>query len=171
MNGFELNKIAASILIAGIIAMIAGNIADILYLPGTKSTTRGFTIDVTTAAPAAGPAQPVVKIDIGALMKTANATDGQNEAKKCSACHNFTQGGANRVGPDLWAVLGRKKAAHAGFNYSQALQSLGGTWTEDDLFHFISSPRTFAPGTKMTFVGISNPQKAADVIAYLKTLK
>jgi cytochrome c len=74
------------------------------------------------------------------------------------------------VGPDLWGVVGRPKASVAGFNYSAAMKAKGGTWTIDDLNHFIANPRTYIAGTNMTFAGIPRESERADVIVYLNSL-
>ena len=79
--------------------------------------------------------------------------------------------GPNRVGPNLWGVVGRPKGSEAGFDYSAAMKAKGGNWTIDDLNQFLTSPKTFVPGTKMTFAGLPKIQDRADVIGYLQTLK
>jgi cytochrome c len=83
------------------------------------------------------------------------------------ACHNADKGGANQLGPNLWGVLGEPIGQGRGFAFSDALAKKGGTWNWDNLSQWLSSPKTFAPGTKMTFAGLSNPQDRADVIAFL----
>jgi cytochrome c len=83
------------------------------------------------------------------------------------ACHNADKGGANQLGPNLWDVLGEPIGQGKGFAFSDALSKKGGTWNWDNLSTWLTSPRNFAPGTKMTFAGLSNPQDRADVEAYL----
>lgn len=171
MDGFELNKIAAAVLLAGVIAMIVANVTDAIYLPHHADDKRGYSIpvqDVATSADhkAAAPAP----VDIPALMAAADASRGAADVKRCAVCHDFTKGGPNRVGPNLWNVLGSPKAHHPGYTYSAALSGLGGNWTYEDLFHFLNDPRKFAPGTKMAFAGFNTPQNIADVIAYLRSL-
>ena len=114
---------------------------------------------------AAAPAEPIEK-----LLASASVEKGETSAKKCIACHTFTKGGPNRVGPNLWGIVGRPKGSEAGFAYSDAIKKKGGNWTIDDLSAFLTNPRAFAPGTKMTFVGLSKGSERADVIAYLNTL-
>lgn len=91
--------------------------------------------------------------------------------KKCIACHSFEQGGANRVGPNLFGVVGRDIASAPGFSYSDALKGLPGTWTPDSLDAFVTNPKGVAPGTKMGFAGESDAQARAAIIAYLTSLK
>ena len=95
---------------------------------------------------------------------------GQATAKQCQACHTFEKGGPNRVGPNLWGIVGRPRASEAGFNYSAAMKAKGGTWTFGELYAFLANPRGYIPGTDMTFAGLSRGQQRADVIDYLHTL-
>jgi cytochrome c len=91
-------------------------------------------------------------------------------ARQCQACHNFQEGQGPKIGPDLYAVVGRKIAAAPGFNYSSALKSKNGAWDFATLNTWLTKPSAFAPGTAMTFAGLSNDKQRADVIAYLDTL-
>lgn len=171
MNKIEFNKIFAAILVAGLIALVTGNLADILYRPNINQVKPGYIVEITDAAPSADSSAPVeVKVDIIALLSTASVATGANLVKKCSICHDFTKDGPNRVGPNLWNIVGNKKAHRSDFAYSKALEAKGGTWTYEDLYHMIHKPMEYIPGTKMNFIGFKNPQDVADVIAYLRTL-
>jgi cytochrome c len=107
---------------------------------------------------------------INSLLATASAERGAQVAKQCQACHNFEEGQGPKVGPDLYGVVGRKIASAPGFNYSAALKSKNGTWDFNALNAWLSKPTAYAPGTAMTFAGLSNDKQRADVIAYLDTL-
>jgi len=101
-------------------------------------------------------------------LAKADPAKGAEVFKKCQTCHTITQGGPNGQGPNLWATVGEPIAqGKNGFAFSDALKSVGGTWTFDKLDAWLTSPRKFANGTKMTFAGLSDPQDRADVIAYL----
>jgi cytochrome c len=108
--------------------------------------------------------------DLSALLASADPADGEKVFKKCKACHTAEQGGPNRVGPNLWNVVGGPKAHAEGFSYSDAITGLGGDWTYADLNAFLEKPKDYAPGTKMTFAGLKKPEDRAAVIAYLRTL-
>lgn len=168
MSGLELNKIAASILLSSLIAMIAGKVVNILYKPNLSPQERGYSITVNSHTEVADPVQEA-PLDIAALMKAANAANGENIIKKCSSCHSLDKNGPNKVGPHLWNIIGRDKGTIADYKYSAAMMAKGGKWDYDSLFHMIHKPSKFMPGTKMSFAGLSNPQDVADVIGYLRT--
>ena len=92
----------------------------------------------------------------------------QNDVKACQACHSFDKGGAAKVGPPLWGVVGRPVASVAGFAYSDALKAIGGDWTYEKLDHWITKPSAMAAGTKMAFPGEPEATKRADILAYLQ---
>ena len=102
-------------------------------------------------------------------MPAADAANGAQQFKKCTACHTINQGGAAGLGPNLWGIMGQPIAGQPGFAYSDALKAVGGTWTWDQMSAWIKSPRNFASGTKMTFAGISDPQDRADLLLYLNS--
>ena len=164
------NKVAAAILSAGLLAMITGFIAREFFHPHhlekpAYEIAAGVTAAETqTAAAPAGPGA------IAPLLAKANVDEGKKIAKKCESCHTFDKGGKNKIGPNLWDVVGRKHAAHEGFSYSAAMQALKGSWDYDALNKFIFNPRGDVNGTKMTFAGLKNDQERADVIAFLRTL-
>ncbi len=125
---------------------------------------------VPAPAPGTGPAIPAAPVDLGTLLASADASRGAGTAKVCGSCHTFDQGGANRVGPNLWAVVGRRVAGHGGFAYSPALAGHGGAWTYEELDRYLASPSKAIPGNKMAFSGIRNPRDRANLLAYLGTL-
>jgi cytochrome c len=105
-----------------------------------------------------------------ALLAAADPAAGEKAAKKCSVCHSFEEGGAAKLGPPLWDVLGREIASAPDFSYSNALAEKGGSWDYDKLHAFLANPKDWAPGTKMAFAGVKKPQELADIIAYLRSL-
>ena len=115
-------------------------------------------------------AAPAPIEEIGPLLAAASPEAGQKTFKKCKVCHTIDKDGANKVGPNLWNVVGAHRAKRDGFKYSDALAGLGGNWGYEELNAFLSKPKAYAPGTKMAFAGIKKASDRAAVIAYLRGL-
>ncbi len=125
----------------------------------------------TESAPAAAAPAPKAAGGVMAMLSGADvAAGGQRVYKKCKACHSADKNGKNRVGPNLWDIVGKAKAAAAGFKYSGALKGLGGEWSYQDLDAFLAAPKAFAKGTKMSFKGLKKAKDRAAIIAYLRSL-
>ena len=124
----------------------------------------GYPIEAAEEAGAGGGAADV---PIASLLGTADAAKGADVFKKCAACHTVNQGGANGIGPNLHGTMGGGVGGKGGFAYTDALKKVGGNWDFDKMNAWLTSPRKFAPGTKMTFAGLANPQDRANVILYL----
>jgi len=92
-------------------------------------------------------------------------------AAVCVVCHSIEKGGPLRVAPNLWGIVGDKKARYPWYGYSEALETAGGTWTPKDLNAYLADPVGYLPGTSKTLIGISDPAERAELIAYLETLK
>jgi cytochrome c len=143
---------------------------------------RGYKIDITKNKPSniksiAGISvgslsdiSPSKAINIVDLIKNANLKKGKKTFKKCAACHNAKKGASNKIGPNLFAIINKRKASASNFKYSNALKAKGGRWNYQDLNKFLAKPKDFLPGTKMTFVGLKKDKDRANVIAYLKSL-
>jgi cytochrome c len=109
---------------------------------------------------------------VGPLLASANVDDGKSRARICNACHTFEKGGPNRIGPNLYGIVGEPIAEnHNGYAFSSALSAhKGEKWTVDELNKWLAKPANFARGTRMTFAGFANVKDRADVIAYLNSL-
>ena len=158
------NAINGWVLFAGIVAL-GGSIVTGEVFRGERPEHMGYPIEgvVEEGAGAAEAEKP-----IAFYLATADPAKGEQVFKKCAACHNADNGGANALGPNLWGVLGEPvgKGAH-GFPFSEALAGKGGNWDWESLSSWLANPKKFAPGTKMTFAGLSNPEDRANVIAFL----
>lgn len=165
------NKVAAAILSAGLLAMITGFIARELFHPEhMEKQAYEIAAGVSSAAKTQTASAPAGPAPIGPLLAKADPAEGKKIAHKCQSCHTLTKGGKNKIGPNLWNVIGRKHASHPGYDYSSAMKALSGSWDYKSLNHFLYHPQGDIKGTKMTFIGIKNDQQRADVIAYLRTL-
>ena len=157
------NTIAGWVLFAGIIALGSSIVAGELFHP-ERPEKGGYPI---TGVEEEGGAGAAAEQPIEFYLAKADPAKGQQIFNKCAACHNADKGGANQLGPNLWGVLGEPIGQGKGFAFSPALSSKGGNWDWDNLSQWLSSPKAFAPGTKMTFAGLSNPEDRANVIAFL----
>ena len=170
MDSFELNKILGAVL-GTCLFLLSLNIAAGALFTAPKPEKPGYAIAaLEPAAPAAGggAAAPAAAEPIDVLLQKASLEKGEASAKKCVACHTFDKGGPNRVGPNLYGIVGRQKASIPGFNYSAALKGKGGEWTFDELSKFLAAPTSYVPGTSMTFAGLNRGSERADVIDYLR---
>jgi cytochrome c len=171
MDSFELNKIIGAILGTLLFVMGAGFLAEAIYEP-IEGPGPGYELPEPEGEGAHGPVEEPAMVDVGTLLAAANPAQGQATASsRCASCHNFAEGTGNKQGPELWDVVARTIASHAGFNYSNALAAHSSdTWTYENLNAFLLAPQAFAPGTKMNFGGLKNDQDRANVLAYLATL-
>jgi cytochrome c len=166
MDSFELNKVLGAIL-GTCLFILALNIAAGAVFSPPKPAKPGYEIAVVEQPAAGGAAAPAQDEPIEKLLANANPERGENAAKKCQACHTFNKGEPNRVGPNLYGVVGRDKAAVPGFNYSAAMKAKGGKWTIEELNAFLANPRGTVPGTSMTFAGLPRGSERADIITFL----
>ena len=170
-SSLEGNKILAAVLTAGIIAMTSGFIATLVYHP-QQLEENAFPIATDTGAgEGEEAADGAPEENVLTMLAEADPAAGEKAAKKCTACHSFDKGGADKNGPNLWGLVNSPIAGNAGFGYSDALASRSGeAWTYEALDGFLADPKGWAPGTKMSFAGVKKPEQRADLIAYLRSL-
>ena len=156
------NTINGWILFAGIVAL-GGSIVSGEVFKGERPEEMGYPIEGVVADGEGGEAEKPIEF----WLASADPTKGEQVFKKCTACHNADKGGANALGPNLWGILGEPVGKGHGFPFSDALAGHGGTWDWNTLSEWLANPKKFAPGTKMTFAGLGNPEDRANVIAFL----
>lgn len=160
------NTSAGWVLFAGIVAL-GGSIVSGMYFKADKHPEvekPGFAIvgEPEIEDVGGGP-------DLGTMLAAADPAAGEKVFAKCAACHTINAGGANGIGPNLYGVMGTAIGSHApGFAYSSALTGKGGVWDYEAMNAWLSNPRAFADGTKMSFAGLSKPEDRANIMAYMK---
>ena len=171
MDSIEVTKVSTAVLVAGIAFFISGWIGASIVHPERPAKPA---IEIKGAAPEASATAPAGEeklAPIGPLLATADPAAGAAYFKQvCAVCHTADQGGKATVGPNLYNVVGGPHAHMEGFNYTAALKSKTGPWTYEALNEWLHKPSAYAPGTRMTFAGISNDKTRANVIAYLRSL-
>jgi cytochrome c len=170
MADLTFNKIAGATLATGLLIFGLQNLTSIVFekAPPAKP---GYAIAVAADTSEGGEVADVIP-DWGTVLPKADIAKGQTVTGKCASCHQFDPAGTNNIGPGLFGVVGRPPGTHSGYAYDSAMQDFGKThtaWTYDLLYQFLKNPQGFMAGTKMTFVGLKDPQDRINVIAYLRS--
>lgn len=170
MDSFELNKIAGAVL--GTLMFVLGlNIVTGLLFENHAPAVPGYDLPQAAEASAGGaPVAAAPATPLPVLLAKADAARGEKAIAKCKTCHSFEKGGPNKIGPDLYGVIGRQVAHHEGFAYSKGMKEHGGDWGFDNLNEFLTNPKKAVPGTLMNFAGIGKEEERADILAYLNGL-
>jgi cytochrome c len=172
MDSWEWNKIAGAVL-GTLMFVVVVKIATEEIFKVPEPAKPGYVVEgVKEEAPAGGTTVAAAEEplpDWGTELPKASVSDGKQISARCEQCHDLSKGGPNKIGPNLWGVVGRPRASHPGFEYSSAMKSKAGSWTYDELFKFLKSPGSYIPGTKMSFAGLRSSQDRVNLIAFLRT--
>ena len=168
MDSFEINKIVAAVLLVALLVIGIGKLSNVIFYV-EKPEKPGYAVEVqqaSTSTTATATAEDK-KVDIAALMALGDVNAGEKIFKKCAACHSINQGGANKIGPALYNVVGRKIGGVANYKYSKAFVEYGKEWNFEELNGFLIKPSKWIKGTKMAYAGLRKEEDRASVIKYL----
>ena len=155
MKNLELNKMLGAFLFVLFVVAFSSNFIDIVYSSLNGVSVHGNNEESVSHENSETPA---------------TAENGKKLTAKCTSCHSFDKGGANKVGPNLYGILGAKIGHRDDYKYSSALLAHGGKWDYKSIFQWIHAPKKFIPGNKMAYGGVSKEQDVADLVAYLRTM-
>lgn len=162
------NTAAGWALFSGIVALGLGSLSGHYFLAdkAERPETMGYEIEGVVSSEGGAAAEEGIE----ARLAKGDAAKGEAVFKKCQSCHTVDQGGANGIGPNLYALVGEGIAAgRGGFAFSDDLKNHGGKWDWANLDAWLKNPKAFAAGTKMTFAGIPDGQDRANLILFLNT--
>ena len=168
MDSFEINKIVAAVLLVALLVIGIGKLSNVIFYV-EKPEKPGYAVEVqqaSTSTTATATAEDKT-VDIAALMALGDVNAGEKIFKKCAACHSINQGGANKIGPALYNVVGRKIGGVADYKYSKAFVEYGKEWNFEELNGFLTKPSKWIKGTKMAYAGLRKEEDRASVIKYL----
>jgi cytochrome c len=173
MDSYEYNKLIGAFLGTVFVVFSVGIVSDAIFA-APHPEKEGFVIEAAEAESGGGGEAAPTEEPIAVRMAAADPAAGQAIEKRCSACHTIENGGANKVGPNLWNIVNRPVASHEGFAYSGAMKefSQGGSvvWDYEHLDKFLLAPKGLVKGTAMAFAGLKKPEDRANLIAFLRTL-
>lgn len=172
MSGLEVNKILASIFVAFIVIGLISILGDtIINGKNNEQVKNAYYIDITemkTSNAIANTENEEISEQISMFLTSASFEKGEKLFKKCSACHSYKKGSANKVGPNLWNIINRPKASIQDFTYSKALAEFSGNWGYEELNQFLFKPKEYIQGTKMNFSGLKKEEDRADLLLFLR---
>jgi len=168
MDSFEINKIVAAVLLVALLVIGIGKLSNVIFYV-EKPEKPGYAVEIQQASTSTTATATVEdkKVDIAALMALGDVNAGEKIFKKCAACHSINQGGANKIGPALYNVVGRKIGGVADYKYSKAFVEYGKEWNFEELNGFLTKPSKWIKGTKMAYAGLRKEEDRASVIKYL----
>ena len=171
MDSFEINKILGAVLGVLVFVVGLGIVTEVLF-EHEKPEKPGFAVEVASEAASAGQAAAVEEDPpVATVLAAADPVKGESVFKACAACHTADKGGPNRVGPNLYGVVGGPKTHKDDFNYSKAMKDAAakGPWDYQALYEYLKNPKAYIPGNAMAYAGLRKPKDRADVIAYLRS--
>jgi cytochrome c len=169
VDSYEWNKIAGWVLAAAI-SVLGLSILTGYMFPVHYPKTPAYVVQGVEAEASAGGGAAEAEKPIEFYLASADPAKGEAQFKKCASCHSIDKGGAAGIGPNLYGIVGAKHGHMPGFGYSDAMKASGDkVWDWQTLAAWLSNPKKYIPGNKMSFAGIGKPEDRANLIAYLNT--
>ena len=165
-----MNKIIVSIVLAVILVLGIDKITDVIFYVEKPEKSAYQVASIASDADATSAKEISVGSESGDIMSlfaSVSAAEGAKVFKKCAACHSIAEGGANKIGPALWGVLGRQAGSLPDYKYSKAMAAHGKKWSFEEMNGFLIKPKDWIKGTKMSFAGLKNAKDRASVILYM----
>ena len=162
-----MNKIIVSIVFAVILVVGINKISDVIFYVEKPENSAYQVESLTTVASTTSTEASSETGNIMAIFASTSAAEGAKVFKKCAACHSIAEGGANKIGPALWGVIGRPAGSVPNYKYSKALAAHGKDWSFEEMNGFLIKPKDWIKGTKMSFAGLKNAKDRAAVILYM----
>ena len=169
MNGFEINKIVAAVILTVLVVFGINKVTDLIF-DVKKPLVAAYKVEAPVAKTVSSSSSGSGSVDISKLLSLGTLEHGQKVFKKCSACHVVAKGGKNKIGPVLYGVLGRKSAAISDYKYSKALIAHGKVWSYEEMNAYLLKPAAHVKGTKMAFAGLKSEKDRASVILYMNSM-
>ena len=171
MDSFEINKIIAAVLLTALLVIGIGKFADVLFHVDKpkQSAYKVEGLEIVTSSTTQEKAKIEEKVDIAKLLAMGDLAHGEKVFKKCSACHMIAADGKNKIGPNLWGVIGRKAGAISDYNYSKAMVAYAKEWSYEEMNAYLIKPQAYIKGTKMAFAGLRKEKDRASVILYMNS--
>lgn len=173
MDSWEWNKIAGAVLGTVMFILVIKFATESLFEvePPAKEAYHVEGVVTASASTGGAPAAPVEEAvpDFGTVLPAADVTAGKAVSARCEQCHDISKGGPNKIGPELWNIIGRPRASESGFSYSSAMMGDHAAWSYESLFKYLKSPQSMVPGTKMSFAGLRSATDRINLLAYLRT--
>ena len=164
-----MNKIIASIILTAILVLGINKITNIIFYveKPEQSAYQVASVSTTVTTESTSTSSNTSSGEIMALLAMASVADGEKIFKKCAACHSIAKSGGNKIGPALWGVLGRQAGSVSDYKYSKTMATHGKQWTFEEMNSFLTKPKDWIKGTKMSFVGLKSEKDRAAVILYM----
>ena len=173
----ELNKIFCAILSAILVYLLASFLSELLYNVDKKKVMKlSYSIESVENEKKDidnenidSELKIITEIELKQLLKKADLDKGKTFVNKnCASCHDLNMPIKNKIGPSLATILDRRIGNLSDYKYSKTLLNLDKKWNIVNLYYFLEKPKEWAPGTKMSYRGISDSQKLLNTIKYLR---